>query len=99
MKLYRAVSPIELDDIRVHHGAFRDSPHQSGEKGFFFQLSSARDMARWASTLNGEDHTVVETDAPESVIARGRPHPVAHEGSGVYLLVSDLEQLTPAVEV
>lgn len=98
MRLYRAVSSIELNDIRSHNG-FRDSHHQTGEKGFFFERADAARIASWASRYDGLQYSIVETDAPEAVIRRGRPHPVLHEGPGVYLLASDLNQLSPALEV
>lgn len=99
MKLYRAVSSTELADIRAQDGAFRDSRNLSGEKGFFFSRAAASDFAQWAANDDGERYFIVETEAPSELVNTGRTHQAMGEGAGVYLLASDWQQLTPAVEV
>lgn len=99
MRLYRAVTQAELDDLRANGGRFRDSPHQSGEKGFFLEETSARDFAKQAESAYGLAHFVVSTEAGVSALAGSREHNAALEGRGVYLLVSNLNLLAPAVEV
>jgi hypothetical protein len=97
MRIYRAVSDTELQDLHTA-GEFRDSVHKTGEKGFYFDPVDAKRMARSFQKMLGISHTVVSTDAPDDVIARGRVHEAAQEGRGVYLLVDDLSLLSPASE-
>ena len=98
MRLYRAVSSIELNDIRLHQG-FRDSKHQSGEKGFFFERSDAAKLIPSLSSWDRLEYSIVAIEVPDEVIGRGRVHTATREGPGVYLLASDLHQLGPAIEV
>ena len=97
--LYRAVTQTELNNIRLLEGSFRDSKHQTGEKGFFFQLGDAQAFAAKMTAILGETHVVVMTEASNEVVARSRPHHAAGEGSGVYLQTADLVVLSPAEEV
>ena len=97
MRLYRAVSQTELEDIRST-GAFRDSIHGSGEKAFYYEIGDAARMAKSFEKMVRQIHSVVSADAPEDVVARGRRHEAAQEGAGVYLLVDDLPLLGPALE-
>ena len=99
MQLYRAVSFAELQDIRAHGGAFRDSRNKTGEKAFFYDLESAMQFAASMQRMLDEAHVVVRTEASSTAIECGRLHTAAREGPGVYLLISDLDQLTAAVEV
>jgi hypothetical protein len=99
MKLYRTVSLAELDDLLQNGGVFRDSIHRSGEKAFFCRQQDAIDMARSFERMEGHPHRVVMTDAPLSIVERGRSSGAAQEGTGVYLPSDDLDQLSPAVEL
>jgi hypothetical protein len=99
MNLYRAVTVPELRDIQAHGGRFRDSIHQTGEKAFFFKQEDAETLARSLTSMTGEDHAVVITQASDEVVAEGRPHRAAQEGPGVYLKIDVLQSLALAKEV
>jgi hypothetical protein len=98
MRLFRAVSVAELENLRLHGGVFRDSIHLTGEKGFFFNLDDAVKLASSLERMLGEAHIVVMTDASDTVVARNRKHEAAQEGPGVYLQASDWIHLSPAEE-
>jgi hypothetical protein len=93
MKLYRAVSHTELQDIRTS-GIFRDSRKPSG-KGFFFERVAAEDFAKWAAMDDGEEYFIVETDAADALVELGTQHIAVQEGPGVDLRTEDLAQLIP----
>jgi hypothetical protein len=97
MRLYRAVSLTELDDIRNHHGSLRDSKHKSG-KGFFFRREDAGAFGRQARAYDSSTYFLIEVDAPEDMVQRGTPHVAACEGPGVYLREEDLAFVTFLLE-
>jgi hypothetical protein len=99
MNLYRAISVSELKDLHAHGGRFRDSIHQSGEKGFFFEQEDAVKLAASLTLIDGESHVVVMTEASDEIVSAGRPHCAAQEGPGVYLNADVLDGLAPAIEV
>jgi hypothetical protein len=96
VRMYRAVTATEYEDIQRANGAFQGSPSIPDLKGFFFDELAAKRFAATATTMYGERHMVVYTDAPEEIVAQGIPHEAANEGKGVYLGVSALKKLTPA---
>jgi hypothetical protein len=97
MRIYRAVSSTELEDIRSLQGRLRDSPHRSG-KGFFFEREDAILFGMRAKAYDSARYFVICMDAPEEVIRRGIPHIAACEGPGVYLRDEDLALLTGPCE-
>jgi hypothetical protein len=92
--LYRAVTEAELADILGNGNKLRDSPHLSGEKGFFYDLKSATQFADEAEKAFGEKHFVIRAVAEVSALEGSREHSAAGEGRGVYLQAGKLHLLS-----
>ncbi len=98
MKLFRAVSLSEREDIRSQHGRFRDSRNLSS-KGFFFEQAAAEEFAKWAAEDDGLQYFIMSCEAPEDLVAQAVKHSAFGEGRGVYFREDELVQLSTAVGV
>ena len=69
MKLYRAVSPAELDDLRANGLRLRSGPNAIDAKWFADELDAAEEWAlRWEQ-WDGIEYRIIEVEVPDAVAA------------------------------
>ena len=91
--LYRAVDAAELGSIE-ETTSFLPSPNGTLYKGFFFNESDAQSFGSKMTEMTGEAHTVVQGEAPTSLVQSSPPHIAAGEGPGTLIHNDNLPQVT-----
>jgi hypothetical protein len=66
VRLFRAVSPLELADI-LNHGAFRAIPSSLEGKWFAETVENASEWGRHLAQLGGGSFQIVQVDIPQNV--------------------------------
>ena len=90
--LFRAVGSAEAESIGAK-SAFTAAPNGTEFKGFFFNQSDAQSFRTRMTQMTGDTHTVVQGEAPTSLINASPPHTAATEGPGVLIRNQNLPQV------